>query len=96
MPTTKEVYALRKKLKGMVIGPLDKNKGEMWVACPTLYHKALRKAYSEEAGYERIYTAKLSQYRKKRYSDDELPEQILRPTPPPAKNRPSRRPAIQF
>ena len=51
MPTTKEVYALRKKLKGMVIGPLDKNKGEMWVACPTLYHKALRKAYSEEAGY---------------------------------------------
>ena len=74
----KEVYTLRKELKGMVIGPLDKNKGELWVMCPTLYHRALRKAYSVATGYQPIFPAKLSQYRKKRYTTEELPRQIMR------------------
>ena len=87
MPTSGDVFGLRKRLKGMVIGPLDKNKGELWVACPKLYHRALKKAYANGAGYERIYPAKLSQYRKSRYSIDELPEQILRQGPPPEKQR---------
>ena len=78
VPTTKEVYTLRKELKGMVIGPLDKNKGELWVMCPTLYHRALRKAYSVATGYQPIFPAKLSQYRKKRYTTEELPRQIMR------------------
>ena len=28
-PTTRDVYTLRKALHGLVIGPLDKNKGEL-------------------------------------------------------------------
>ena len=83
VPTTKQVYEMRRRLKGMVIGPLDKNKGEMWAACPKLYHKALQKAYDD--GYQRVYPAKLSQYRKKRYSEAELPAQILRDEPVPKK-----------
>ena len=85
IPSTKEVYQVRKQLTGMVTGPLDKNNGELWVCCPMLYHRALRKAYGE--GYERIYPAKLSQYRKQRYGVDELPKQILRPAPAPKKQQ---------
>ena len=87
VPTTKQVYEIRKRLKGMVIGPLDKNNGELWAACPVLYHKALRKAYSEEAGYQRVWPARMSQYRKKRYNDDELSGQILRDAPLPDKQK---------
>ena len=36
-PDTKGVYLLRGLLKGCVIGPLDKNLGDLWVACPNLY-----------------------------------------------------------
>jgi len=50
---------------------------------PKLYHKALRKAYADTAGYERIFPAKLSAYRKKRYTNEELPEQIIRRGPLP-------------
>ena len=56
--------------------------------CPKLYHKALRKTYCEQhAGYEKMYPAKLSQYRKKRYNEEELPAQILRTTPIPQENQ---------
>ena len=78
---------MRKRLKGMVMGPLDKNNGELWVCCPILYHRALKKAYSYGAGYENVYPAKLSQYRKKRYDIGELPGQILRTAPPPARQK---------
>ena len=81
VPTTKQVYELRKRLKGMIIGPLDKNKGELSVVCPVLYHKALKKAYSVETGYRRVFPATLSQHRKKRYSAEELPAQIMRRLP---------------
>ena len=87
VPDTKEVYLLRKKLTGLVIGPLDKNNGELWACCPVLYHQALEKNYSQQAGYEEVHTAKLSAYRKRRYSIEELPEQILRTTPAPANQR---------
>lgn len=85
IPSTKEVYQMRKQLKGMVMGPLDKNNGELWVCCPRLYHKALKKAYA--GGYERIYPARLSQYRKRRYNVEELPEQILRKAPMPQRQK---------
>ena len=78
VPTTKEVYELRKRIRGMVVGPLDKNKGELCVACPVLYHKALKKAYSADTGYQPVFIAKMSQYRKQRYDEEELPNQILR------------------
>ena len=83
VPDTKEVYVTRNRMKGLVIGPLDKNNGELWNCCPILYHRALRKSYSEATGYQTVYPAKLSAYRRKRYSVEELPEQIMREAPPP-------------
>jgi hypothetical protein len=83
IPSTKEVYATKRLLTGMVIGPLDKNGGELCVACPRVYHAALKKMYNEKTGYEKIYAAKLSQYRRKRYTVEEMPAQIIRTTPPP-------------
>ena len=56
----KQVYMLRKILKGMVIGPLDKNNGELWVCCPHLYDKALQKAYGEAAGYSVVQPIKMT------------------------------------
>ena len=44
----------------------------------------------QQARYEEVHTAKLSAYRKKRYSLEESPEQILR-TPPPCKSRANQR-----
>ena len=45
-------YQLRHDLKGMVIGPIDKNKGELFVMCPALYEMAWTKAYNEHTGYD--------------------------------------------
>jgi hypothetical protein len=78
IPSTKEVFGTKKLLTGMVVGPLDKNGGELCVACPRLYHEALKNMYTEATGYERIYVAKLSQYRRKRYTLEEMPKQIIR------------------
>ena len=96
MPNTKEVYTTRMKLRGMVIGPLDKNTGELWGACPILYHRAMRKAYSREAGYDTVFPAKLSQYRKKRYSTEELPGQILRELPVPCNQQGEARDIVEM
>ena len=96
IPTTKAVHLLRKRLKGMVIGPLDKNNGELSVVCPKLYHEALRANYSQKAGYERVFPAKLSAYRKKRYSADELPAQILRTDPPPTNQAGTERDVLEM
>ena len=56
-PVTREVYKLRKAMHGMVIGPLDKNKGELWCCCPNLYMRALESMYNEQTGYETVETA---------------------------------------
>ena len=40
-PTSKEVRSLKQLMEGLVIGPLDKNNGEMWMTCPELYDRAL-------------------------------------------------------
>ena len=56
-------------------------------ACFTAIFKALRQAYSTENGYHCVYPAKLSQYRKKRYTETELPAQILREKQLPEKQR---------
>ena len=46
----------------MVIGPLDKNLGECWVACPHIYEQAvdkiMDKMYATDAGYKRVYPYK--------------------------------------
>ena len=87
VPKTTEVNKLRKRLKGLVVGTLDKNKGELWVACPVLYHKALKRAYTNEKDYEVIYPAKLSSYRTRRYEMNELPGEILRTVPMPKRQK---------
>ena len=56
--TTKEVFTLRKDIKGLVIGQTDKNLNELWCMCPCLYDQAWDKAYGEDAGYEQIYIKK--------------------------------------
>ena len=53
-PTTRDVYKLRKDLNGLVIGPLDKNKGELWCCCPKLYNRALKAMYCKKTGYEKV------------------------------------------
>ena len=75
----------------MVIGPLDKNKGELWGCCPALYHQALDKMYCAQTGYQEILPAKLSAYRRKRYTVEELPAQIMRTVQVPANQRGSER-----
>ena len=77
-PTTRDAYQLRKLLGGLVVGTLDKNKGELWACCPTLYDRALRGMYCERTGYEQVHVAKCSAYRKRMYTNEELPEQIIR------------------
>ena len=83
VPTTKEVMSVKRRVGGMVIGSLDKNPGELSVVCPELYYRALEGMHGVSAGYEKIYPARLSAYRKRRYTIHELPEQIIRSSPLP-------------
>ena len=53
-PTTRDVYKLRKELKGLVCGPLDKNPHELWFACPVAYRRAWDKLYDTDS-YARIF-----------------------------------------
>ena len=39
-PTAREAYAVRRMLDGLVIGPLDKKGGELWMCCPHIYDKS--------------------------------------------------------
>ena len=63
---TKHVFTLRKILKGMVIGPTDKNLNELWAICtnipkdPILYQKAWDKLYCTATGYKPIRIDKYS------------------------------------
>ena len=41
VPTKYEAYRLKQLLKGLVLGPLDKNNGETWAMCPILYQEGL-------------------------------------------------------
>ena len=56
MPLTRDAYVLRKQLAGLVIGPLDRNKGELCLCCPKLYQKALRAMHTEQTGYTEVKT----------------------------------------
>ena len=48
----RKVLEVKKAFENLVIGPLDKNNGELWGYCPKLYQKMLEKLYSAEAGYD--------------------------------------------
>ena len=94
VPSSKEVGEVRRLLRGMVIGPLDKNNGELSVVCPVLYREALNAMYNEKTGYQKVYPTKLSTFRKKRYSPTELPAQILRTEAPAPNQRGSSRDVV--
>jgi hypothetical protein len=58
---TGAMYKLRKGLEGLVCGPIDKNTGELWFACPTLYNKAVETMYNtKDGGYEKVYPCKVN------------------------------------
>ena len=96
VPDSKDVFQMKKKMDGLVIGPTDKNTGELWGACPILYHRAVRHAYAGKMGYETIFPARLSSYRKQRYTVEELPEQIMRTVPPPTPQRGGERDLVEM
>ena len=81
VPNTKQVYQTRVALEGMVIGPIDKNPGELSVVCPRLYHTTLKKLYHDKEGYERIYPAKYSRHKKQKYDSYELTGKIISKEP---------------
>ena len=56
--TTKSIYTLRKDLKGLIIGPLDKNTNELWYCCPTLYQQAWKKTFEQNTDYQHIIPKK--------------------------------------
>ena len=96
VPTTKQVWKEKSKMEGLIIGPLDKNGGELWACCPRIYFKALSRNYNYDKGYEIVYPAKLSAYRKKRYSTEELPAQICRRQQVPKNQRGTERDIVEL
>ena len=46
---TAAVFTLRKLMKGLVCGPMDKNNGELWMVCPTLYTETVDKLFATTA-----------------------------------------------
>lgn len=71
--TTARVGAARKLFKGMVIGPIDKNQGELSVVCPMLYKQTLHKLYATKGGvYQEVHPNKLTAYQKKKHGLDIL------------------------
>ena len=81
-PDSREVYTFKRLVDGLRIGPLDKNNGELWCCCPTLYNKALEKAFSQETGYVEIHPKKLTTYKKKKFPlEKDLTNNILGTSP---------------
>ena len=71
--STRDVRNAKKIFEGMVIGPIDKNQGEMSMVCPVLYEQTLAKLYSTNGGvYEKVYPNKVTAYRKKKHGEDLL------------------------
>ena len=49
---TAAVFTLRKLMNGLVCGPMDKNNGELWMVCPTLYKETVDKLFATKAAAE--------------------------------------------
>ena len=76
-PTSKDVCSLRKALDGLVMGPLDKNPGELWCCCPCLYEEALGALYDESTGYVEAEPRKLTSYQTKKHGRTEVHKYVL-------------------
>ena len=70
VPTKYEAYRLKQLLKGLVLGPLDKNNGETWAMCPTLYQEGLTSLYNCDTGYEAVHLWKCSTNQCARWKHD--------------------------
>ena len=70
VPTTRDVYKVRKAMEGLTIGPLDKNTGELWLCCPMLYKLMMDKLYNEETGYEEMYPRKDTLYKRRKFGKE--------------------------
>ena len=81
-PSMTDAYQLRKILKGLIIGPLDKNNGEFSCCCPCLYEEALSKLYTEKTGYSEIYPRKLTGYQTKKHGRSKVHEYITHQSKP--------------
>ena len=58
------------------------------MCCPVLYNRALESMYNEKTGYEKVFAAKLTPYRVRRYRElGELETQIVRTEPAPVKQQ---------
>lgn len=73
-------------LKGLVVGELDKNLGELSAVCPVLYLSALEKMYSAGAGYEVVEPKKCTQQMKTRFGAD-VSKYVITPDVPPARSK---------
>jgi len=76
-------------LGGLVCGPIDKNNGELWMACPCLYEKAMEKMYETGSGkdYERIYPKKITAYRKRNFKGEAILKEVTGTSMPRARQR---------
>ena len=84
-PSTSDTYQVRKVLDGLVIGPLDKNPGELWCCCPCLYEKTLNGLYSEATGYVEVFPRKVTTTLLKAHGKAGVHMHTL-PSCPPARN----------
>ena len=85
---TAAVYTLRKLMSGLVCGPMDKNNGELWMACPCLYKEAMDKLYNTTGGdYCEIYPKKLTGYKKAKYKGWDLLAEINGEEPPRTRSK---------
>lgn len=53
VPTMHDIAKFKKKYKGLVVCPLDKNTGCMFLCCPCYHDAHLRKTFTENASYSK-------------------------------------------
>jgi len=67
---------------------MDKNNGELWMACPCLYKEAMDKLYNTTGGdYCEIYPKKLTGYKKAKYKGWDLLAEINGEEPPRTRSK---------
>ena len=53
LPTMHDVIKFKRKYKGLVVCPLDKNTGCMFLCCPCYHRQQLQKTYTENKSYSK-------------------------------------------
>ena len=81
-PYSRDVYKVRKVLKGLVIGPIDKNNGESSAVCPVLYEHALEGMYTEATGYQEVWIHKYTTYQKRKLGVANMKQHVVQTCKP--------------